>query len=143
MRCIIILLFLLLFFNFKLPVINLFELAKRYEAGEPDMYIKQYVNNAALRLGQNLASIEMLNANNREIEQSEIKINIINSDSLLVDSQSNANNNFREENDSQNYFNDSNNNLSQRQNAAASSSNNNNNKQMGEEICIVSGKDEK
>ena len=29
----------------SVPVINLFELSKRYQAGEPDFYINQYVNN--------------------------------------------------------------------------------------------------
>jgi hypothetical protein len=33
-------------------VINLFDLAKRYEAGEPDFYIKEYVNKTAVRMQQ-------------------------------------------------------------------------------------------
>jgi hypothetical protein len=40
----------ILFEKSKLPVINLFEFAKRYEAGEPDYYIKEYVNKAAARI---------------------------------------------------------------------------------------------
>ena len=34
-------------------MINLFDLGRRYEAGEPDNYINQYINNAAERLNQN------------------------------------------------------------------------------------------
>ena len=36
-----------------MSVINLFDLGRRYEAGEPDNYINQYINNAAERLNHN------------------------------------------------------------------------------------------
>ena len=38
------------FVLFQLSVINLFDLGQRYQNGEPDFYINQYVNNAANKL---------------------------------------------------------------------------------------------
>lgn len=46
-------------FYLKLSVINLFELGKRFEAGEPDYYINEYINTTASKL-----------LNNQEVNQS-------------------------------------------------------------------------
>jgi hypothetical protein len=40
-------------FKFKLSVINLFDLGQRYQNGEPDFYINQYVNSTANKLRLN------------------------------------------------------------------------------------------
>jgi hypothetical protein len=97
-------------------VINLFDLAKRYEAGEPDMYIKEYVNKHAARL-KNYNSLEVLNfVSNEESERSEFKIN--SSDNNNVNSTTTTKNESyfnlmitnrsltNLKNKSQNYFND-------------------------------------
>lgn len=36
-----------------MSVINLFELGKRYQAGEPDFYISEFINNAANKMSSN------------------------------------------------------------------------------------------
>ena len=72
-------------------MINLYELGKRYEAGEPDYYIKQFVNNNS--------SIKISNmANTEDADDNRLENEIISFEKLEPDQQSNLGNNDNKNN---------------------------------------------
>ncbi len=74
-----------------MSVINLFDLGRRYEAGEPDNYINQYINNAAERLKQNQKEASENKSVNERFEPS-LEEKLINEDILVIHSELTTNN---------------------------------------------------